>query len=95
MGRQIIKQPDGKFAVWCTVADGLMAHGMTRAEVEDLFVNEAKRAALDRVRRVIDLVEADRAQDAYFQFAVSWAEALKQHNRNFPDDAIKESPDAR
>lgn len=92
MGRQIIKQPDGKFAVWSTVADGLMAHGMTRAEVEDLFVNEAKRDALDRVRQVLDLVDSGRARDAYFQFVKPWAEALREHNHNFPDDAIKEPP---
>ena len=92
MGHQIIKQPDGKFAVWSSVADGIMAHGATRAEVEEWFIREATRDALDRARKVLDAVDAGRARDVYFQFALSWREAVKQHNRNFPDDAIEESP---
>lgn len=88
MGRQIIKQPDGKFAVWSSVADGILIHGATRAEVEEFFVNEAKRDAMDRVRQVLDLVEAGRERDAYFQFVKPWPEAVREHNRNFPDDAI-------
>lgn len=88
MGRQIIKQPDGKFAVWSSTADGILLHGATRAEVAEFFVSEAKRDAQDRVRQVLDLVDAGRASEAYFQFTKPWKEALREHNRNFPDDTI-------
>lgn len=90
MGRQIIKQPDGRFAVWSSTADGIIMHGATRAEIEEFFVSEAKRDALDRVKVILDAVAMDQPRRVYFQFAMPWEQALREHNRNFPDDAIKE-----
>ena len=73
-----------------TIADNI-AYGKpsaTRAEIEEFFVSEAKRDALDRVRVALDAVEADRPRDIYFQFAMPWADALRKHNRNFPDESL-------
>lgn len=90
MGRQIIKQPDGKFAIWSSTADGIIIHGATRSQIERFFVLEAEKETIRRVTRDLDLVDAGNAQDAYFQFAKPWAEALRQHNENHPADAIEE-----
>lgn len=89
MARQIIKQPDGKFAIWSSTADGIIMHGATRSQIERFFVLEAEKETIRSVGTILDLVDGGHAQDAYFQFAKPWEEALRQHNENHPADAIE------
>lgn len=76
MGQQIIRQPDGKFAVYSTVSDGLCLRDATEAEVIAYFVDDAKERAESRVRDILAQVGAGHPERIYFQFAIPWAEAV-------------------
>ncbi len=47
MGWEIIKQPNGHYAVWSTVVDAFNAFNATREEVIDHFVERSGRAPPD------------------------------------------------
>lgn len=79
MGMQIIKQPDGRFALWSSVADGIAMYDASAQDIEDFFAEEAEKDTRRRVREKIAHVEAGHPEQVYFQFAMTWDEALREH----------------
>lgn len=76
MGKQIIKQPDGRFCIFSTNTDDLILCNLTRDEVIDYFSDyPAERQDRDRE---LELVEAD--QPAYYQFTMTFVEAVEHRN---------------
>lgn len=92
MGNQIIRQPDGKFAVFNTNTDTIVLWEATKDEVVGWFV-EAELAELERRKQhiadMIDQVAAGNARRAYAQFAMTWDEAL-QRDREHDGEAWRE-----
>lgn len=92
MGSQIIRQPDGKYAVFSSITDTIVFWDATKDEVVDWFV-EAELAALERrkqqVAEIVDQVAAGNAHKAYHQFAMTWDEAL-QDDREHGGEVWKE-----
>lgn len=76
MGFQIIKQPDGQLAVRSSETDTLVIWDATREEVVEAFAEMAAREARRTAERLADLVLADEPRKAYYQFAVSWEQAV-------------------
>lgn len=76
MGRQIIRQPDGRYAVFCSVTDTIVVWDATEEEVVELFAERAADRARQDVRRLLGYVAAGNPRKAYFQFALTWEEAL-------------------
>jgi hypothetical protein len=79
MGRQIVKQPNGKYAVWTTISDGFISVNDTKEElirdlIEEEIENIKKRIPQD-VNRVISALESN--EKPYYQFTKSWEECLK------------------
>lgn len=78
MSRQIIQQPNGRFAVFSTVTDTFVAADKTERQV----VMAARKAAADRVE--MDTWELLRKVKGglrpYAQFTLTWSEAVKTHN---------------
>jgi len=75
MGHQIIRQPDGKLAVFSSVVDAWI---LVDAEPEDLLDYYAEKAAEDARRsaqRTIDAVLSGEPRQAYYQFAMTFEEA--------------------
>lgn len=78
MGYQVIKQPDDQFAIFSSHTDTIIMWDSTRDEVVDWFVEiEAKRAR-ENAERIVGLVADGEPRRAYFQFTMSWDEALRQ-----------------
>lgn len=79
MGNQIIKQPDGKFAVLNSNTDTIVLWDATKDEVVDWFF-QMELADLERrkqqIAEIVDHVAAGNAREAYHQFAMTWDEAL-------------------
>ncbi len=73
MPDQIIKQPDGKFAVWSTVVDDFTILGATVDELAEYYGRKAYAAATGSVRDVIR--ELDNNEKPYYQFIMTWEEA--------------------
>ncbi|MEV0616164.1 hypothetical protein AB0I81_22815 [Nonomuraea sp. NPDC050404] len=92
MGNQIIRQPTGKFAIFCSVTDTIIVLDATKREVVEWFARRAAEAARRDARRNVEHVAAGEPRTAYFQFAMSWEEALAQ-DRKHQGDAWKEFRD--
>jgi hypothetical protein len=74
MGHQIIKQPDGLYAVFSSVVDSWILYDATRQDIIGYYVEKAKEDAEDRTTRTLDLVDEDPRR-AYYQFAMTFEEA--------------------
>lgn len=81
MGHQIIKQPDGKLAIFDASANVLVYWNATEDEIIEWFVHRAAQRARDEVTPRVRHVAAGNPRKVYFQFVMSWEEALGEDRR--------------
>jgi hypothetical protein len=74
MGHQVIKQPDGRYAIFSSVVDSWIVYDATRQDVIDYYVEKAAEDARRSATRTLDLIEED-PRKAYCQFTMTFAEA--------------------
>ena len=84
MGQQIIRQPNGNYAIWTSVSDGFIAVDLTRDEVVEHFKDQAAEHAEERVTRHLDKI--DSGKNPYHQFAIPWDDAVREHRERWDDD---------
>jgi hypothetical protein len=77
MGNQIIKQPDGLYAVFSSIVDGFVMYNCTPQEIVNEWVKEERIRLTESVKRIIEALDA--GEKPYHQFTMSWAEALAEH----------------
>lgn len=82
MGNQIIKQPNGFFAIFDSGSDTIALWDCTEDDVVEYFVDMATADAKKVVRMQIDHVKDGHPREAYFQFAMTWEEALELDGDN-------------
>lgn len=75
MGRQIIKQPDGHYAVFSSVVDDFVFVNATRRDIIRYFVGREVKEAIRGIRRTLKLLDA--GDQPYHQFTMTYAEALR------------------
>ena len=80
MGQQIIKQPDGKYALFSSVVNSFVMVDATREEMIGYFGNKAKKEAESVTAKVI--VDLEAGKRPYYQFTMSWEEASKKQKEN-------------
>ncbi len=78
MGHQIIQQPDGRFAIFSSNTDTIHVYDAMAEEVEEYFVQRVVEDERRRVRQLLEHVAAGESRKAYYQFAMTWAEALEE-----------------
>lgn len=76
MSHQIIPQPDGRLCVWSTVVDEIIIVDAEPDELVEYYADRASEDAREKSRRIIDLVSAGQARKVYYQFTMSYAEAV-------------------
>jgi predicted GIY-YIG superfamily endonuclease len=86
MGQQIIKQPDGRLAVFSSVVDAFVVVDATPEEILDWRAEQAAEDARRATQRELDAVLADDPRRVYFQFARSWEEASEMDRQNAPEE---------
>lgn len=82
MSKQVIKQPNGRFAIFSSGTDTFHYMDLTAEEVEEHFVSRAAEDARENIRRILEFVQNDQPKKVYYQFALTWQEALdldKEH----------------
>lgn len=93
MARQIIKQPNGLLAEYSTIVDAFV---FVDASEDDLIENAANEAAEEARKRCRDAIERAKLGEVLGPFAVTWEEALENHNRNSaPEDRIESNGGAQ
>lgn len=86
MGRQIVRQPDGLFAVWSSNVDDWVIYDATADELIEHFADQAAVEARRRLSVMIEAVEAGEPERVYYQFALTF-EAAQEHRRHVHGDA--------
>lgn len=82
MGYQIIKQPDGRLALFSSFTDTLAMWDANRDEVLEFFIERSTADTRRSVSLKLEQVESDQPRAAYAQFAITWDEAVKNSRKN-------------
>ena len=85
MGQQIIKQPDGKLAVFSSVVDAFLVVDATPEEIIEWRAEEAAQKAREQTQRELAHVLAGEPRKAYYQFTKTWEEASRLDRENNDD----------
>lgn len=81
MSEQIIKQPDGRLAVFSSVVDAFVVVDATPEELVEWRAEEAAEAARKRTRTEIEKVLSGEPRP-YHQFTLTWEEAEQMDRKN-------------
>lgn len=91
MGQQIIRQPDGRFAIFSSIVDGFLLTDATEEEILRWRADEAGCAARERTMAELERV---KFQDKpYHQFTLTWDEAYAIDLRNYPPESPPDGGD--
>ncbi|QBJ94516.1 hypothetical protein D0Z67_29555 (plasmid) [Streptomyces seoulensis] len=85
MGHQIIKQPDGRLAVFSSVVDAFVVMDATPEELVEWYAQEAAQDARDRTQRLLDKLHSEGAQFVYGRRALTWEEASRMSEEHGGD----------
>jgi hypothetical protein len=78
MGHQIIKQPDGRLAIFSSVVDDWIITDATQAELEDYYAEKAAEGARKKAHEICEAVLSGNARKMYYQFTMTFKEACAQ-----------------
>ena len=79
MGQQIIKQPNGLYAVWSSIVDSFVLVDATPEElIEEWLSDERERISKFITRKI---KEIENGEPAYRQFTMTYEQALATHKR--------------
>lgn len=76
MGKQIIKQPNGKFCLYSSIVDNITHYDMTPEEIIDEMVEEQRGQITRKVNNIINHLNNNGRP--YFQFTMSYEEMLNE-----------------
>lgn len=75
MGHQIIRQPDGKLAVYSSGTDTWIISDATPGDLEDYYAERAAEDARRSTRKTLEHVLAGDPRKVYCQFTMTFDEA--------------------
>lgn len=90
MSEQIIKQPDGRLAVFSSVTNTFIVVDATPEELVEWRAEEAADKARERTRAEIERVLSGKPRP-YFQFTLTWEEAMRA-DRDHDADGEQSDP---
>jgi hypothetical protein len=79
---QIIKQPDGRYAVFSSVTGTLLVWDGAEDEIVEWITERAAERAREGARKTIALVAAGDEMKIYGRHGLSWGEALESDQRH-------------
>ena len=94
MGHQIIKQPDGLYAVFSSFTDTWIMSGATREELLDYYAGKAAEDARRGAANTIDLVD-ENPRRVYYQFTMTFEEANAESVEHGGEDLEREGGGCR
>lgn len=77
MGNQIIRQPDGKYAIFSTFTDTIAYWDATEDEIVEHFADQAAESARTEVREMLIHISAGNPELVYARRVMTWEEALE------------------
>lgn len=77
MSYQIVKQPDGKLAVWSTIVDSFVLIDAEQPDIVDLLLEWRVSFMTQRVAEIV--ASLDRGGQPYGHFTRSWGDMQETH----------------
>jgi len=74
MGRHIIKQPNGKYAIWSTLVDNFIITDSTKEEYIEFRIKEETERIKKDLKEIFEKIEKG---ERYHYTVYQWEEALK------------------
>lgn len=74
MGRQIIKQPNGKYCIFSSIVDNVTHYDMSVEDIIEDWANEAKNKIVEDVKNIVSKLE--NGEQPYYQFTKSYDKML-------------------
>ncbi len=78
MSRQIIKQPDGKYAIWSSIVDDFILVDITKEEYVQFSIVKAEKEVRKDLDEVFKAVDSGHPEMIYLNFAMTYEEALER-----------------
>ncbi len=75
MARQIIKQPDGRYAIFSSVVDDFILLNATPQDIIDDYVVDCRTLIADKVAEVVAAL--DRGEKPYYDLTKTFDEAVR------------------
>jgi len=91
MGQQVIRQPDGLYAIFSSITDTWIVYDADRQEIFDWYAERAKEDADRATLRILNAIEKD-PREAYHQFAMTFEEANARSIEHDGEDLINRKP---
>ena len=79
MGHQIMKQPDGKYAVWSTIVDDFILLNASPENIIEMEIEYQRSRIESGVRDIVN--KLNEGLKPYFQFTMSFEEAMEFRNK--------------
>ena len=57
MGRQVVKQPDGNFAIWSSMVDDFILEGATKDDIKSFWVGEKVMETIHMLDEAFEKIE--------------------------------------
>lgn len=90
MARQIIKQPNGKLAIWSSIVDNFIITDATPEEYIQFRIAEESERVRKDITEIVDKLEAG-TKIGYYN--LSWEEALEEIKERHGDEELKKALD--
>lgn len=74
MGRQIIKQPNGRYLIFSTIVDNVTHYNMAPEDIIDLWVERERKQITEDVNKTISRL--DKGEKPYHMFTQSYNETM-------------------
>lgn len=87
MGKQIVKQPNGKYCIFSTVVDNLTHTNLTANEIIKEYQNQYGIFGKEKAEKIINQLENN--EKPYFQFNYSIEEILEIIKLNHGNDTAE------
>ena len=81
MGIQLVKQPDGKFAIWSSIVDNFVLENATEEEVRTVWMKRVIDEAIDRANFDMDKSFKSIAKTGTDNWGKTYEEFMKDRNK--------------
>jgi len=88
MGYQIIQQPNGMLSLWDGIGQGIVIFDADEDEIVDYLIEVHRN--LTKANVAATAAKVRKGEQAYYQFTISWSEALTRMRDCHGKDAAQE-----
>lgn len=86
MGHQIIKQPNGLFAVFSTIVDNFLVYNKTKEQLKKFYLRMERARINKEIDEIVEKIE--KGVSPYYQFSMTFEQAVEEIQENHGKQAV-------